>query len=147
MSMIETVKDEENAFLSRREITCTFKGLGGKLKKLEAIDIVSKHFKLEGKLVIPIELKNDTGIPNISGTFYIYEDEKLAKEHLKHAIFTRLEKARAPPEKKETKEEPKAEKAKEKEEPKAEKAKEKEEPKAEKAKEKEEPKAEKAKKS
>jgi len=142
MSMIDTIKDEENTFLSRREITCMFKGLGGKLKKLEAIDMVSKHFKLEGKVVIPIELKNDRGIPNISGTFFVYDDEKLAKEHLKPAILARLEKAKSPPEKKEEKsEEPKAEKVKE--EPKAEKVK--EEPKAEKVK--EEPKAEKAKKS
>jgi len=33
MSMIETVNDVENSFLSRREITCNFQGLGGKLKK------------------------------------------------------------------------------------------------------------------
>ncbi|MFQ6025105.1 MAG: hypothetical protein ACE5JT_01115 [Nitrosopumilaceae archaeon] len=115
MSVIETIKDEENTLLSRREIICTFKGLGGKLKKLEAIDVVSKHFKLEGKVVIPIQLKNATGIPNISGTFYVYDDEVLAKEHLKPAIFSRLEKAKSPPQKKEEKvAETKAEKGKEK---------------------------------
>ena len=35
MSMIETVSDIENSFLSRREITCNFQGLGGKLKRKE----------------------------------------------------------------------------------------------------------------
>ncbi|WP_420888008.1 hypothetical protein [Candidatus Nitrosotenuis chungbukensis] len=33
MSMIETLSDVNNTFLSRREITCTFKGLGGKLQE------------------------------------------------------------------------------------------------------------------
>ncbi len=32
MSLIEAVSDVDNTFLSRREITCNFVGLGGKLK-------------------------------------------------------------------------------------------------------------------
>lgn len=101
MSMIETTRDVQNKLLLRREITCTFKGLGGKLKKLEAVDMIAKQFKLEGKVIVPITLKNETGRPMISGTFYIYDDEKLAKEHVKPAIFKRLEKAKAGGEKKE----------------------------------------------
>ena len=94
MSMVETIRDVKNNLLSRREITCTFKGLAGKLKKLEAIDMVSKQYKLDGKVIVPIMLKNDTGRPMISGTFYVYDDEKLAHAHLKPAIFKRLEKAK-----------------------------------------------------
>lgn len=101
MSMIETTRDVQNKLLLRREITCTFKGLGGKLKKLEAVDMIAKQFKLEGKVIVPITLKNETGRPMVSGTFYIYDDEKLAKEHVKPAIFKRLEKAKAGGEKKE----------------------------------------------
>jgi len=94
MSMIETTRDVQNKLLLRREITCTFKGLGGKLKKLEAVDMIAKQFKLEGKVIVPIMLKNDTGRPMISGTFYVYDDEKLAREHVKPAIFKRLDKAK-----------------------------------------------------
>lgn len=94
MSMIETKRDVQNKLLLRREITCTFKGLGGKLKKLEAVDMISKQFKLDGKIIVPIALKNETGRPIISGTFYIYDDEKLARAHVKPAIFKRLDKAR-----------------------------------------------------
>lgn len=131
MSMIETTRDVQNKLLSRREITCTFKGLGGKLKKLEAVDMIAKQFKLEGKVIVPIILKNDTGRPMISGTFYVYDDEKLAREHVKPAIFKRLDKAKggekkegeateaapaetkqAPAEKKEAKEEKKEKKEK-----------------------------------
>ncbi len=97
MSMIEVTHDKKNSLLSRREITCTFKGLSGRLKKLEAIDMITKQFNLEGKIVIPVLLKNQTGIPIVSGTFYVYDDESLAKKHLKIAIFKRLEKAKAGP--------------------------------------------------
>lgn len=97
MSMIEVTRDEKNLLLSRREITCTFKGLAGKLKKLEAADMIAKQFNLEGKIVIPVLLRNENGRPMVSGTFYVYEDENLAKKHLKVAIFKRLEKAKAGP--------------------------------------------------
>lgn len=123
MSMIETTRDVQNKLLSRREITCTFKGLGGRLKKLEAVDMIAKQFKLEGKVIVPIILKNETGRPMVSGTFYVYDDEKLAREHVKPAIFTRLDKAKGGGEKAEgeakeaapaeTKEAPAEKKAKE----------------------------------
>ena len=148
MSMIETTRDVQNKLLLRREITCTFKGLGGKLKKLEAVDMIAKQFKLEGKVIVPIMLKNDTGRPMISGTFYVYDDEKLAKAHVKPAIFKRLEKAKgggekaeeakeaAPaetkaPAEKEAKPEKKEEKAEKKEAPAEKKEKKKEEKKEE----------------
>ena len=92
--MIETRSDENNSFLSRREIICDFKGLGGKLKKLEAIEMITKEFKLDGKIVIPMKLQNYTGQPKITGIFYVYDDEKLAKEQVNPIIFARLDKAK-----------------------------------------------------
>ncbi len=112
MSIIETVSDVNNTFLSRRELTCNFAGLGGKLKKLESIDMITKQFKLDGKIVIPIKLQNHVGKPLITGTFYVYDDEKLAKEQVNPIIFSRLEKAKKPAEEK--KEEKPAEKKTEK---------------------------------
>jgi len=112
MSIIETVSDVNNTFLSRRELTCNFAGLGGKLKKLESIDMIIKQFKLDGKIVIPIKLQNHVGKPLITGTFYVYDDEKLAKEQVNPTIFSRLEKAKKPAEEK--KEEKPAEKKTEK---------------------------------
>jgi len=47
MSMIETLSDENNSFLSRREIICDFNRLGGKLKKLEAVEMITKELKLD----------------------------------------------------------------------------------------------------
>ena len=95
MSIIETVTDVSNSFLSRRELTCNFAGLGGKLKSLEAVDMVTKEFKLDGKVVIPMRLKTQVGKSLITGTFYVYDDEVLAKKHINPTIFSRIEKTKA----------------------------------------------------
>ena len=95
MSIIQTIADVDNTFLSRREITCNFAGLGGKLKTLEAADMITKEFKLDGKVVIPINLKTQVGKSLVTGTFYVYNDEALAKKHVNPTIFSRLEKIKA----------------------------------------------------
>ena len=95
MSIIETIADVNNAFLSRRELTCNFAGLGGKLKSIEATDMITKEFKLDGKVVIPMRLKTQVGKSLITGTFYVYDDEGLAKKHVNPTIFSRLEKSKA----------------------------------------------------
>ena len=95
MSIIETVSDVNNTFLSRRELTCNFAGLAGKLKKLEAVDMITKEFKLDGKVVIPMRLQTHVGKPIVTGTFFVYEDEGLAKKHVNPTIFSRLEKSKA----------------------------------------------------
>jgi ribosomal protein S24E len=92
MSIIETITDVDNTFLSRRELTCNFAGLGGKLKSLEAADMVTKEFKLDGKVVIPMRLRTHVGQSHVTGTFYVYEDEGLAKKHVNPTIFSRIEK-------------------------------------------------------
>ena len=95
MSLIQTVSDVNNAFLSRRELTCDFPGLSGKLRSTEAIDMVTKEFKLDGKIVIPMRLKTNVGMLKVTGTFYVYDDEGLAKKHINPTIFSRLEKTKA----------------------------------------------------
>jgi ribosomal protein S24E len=104
MSIIETITDVSNSFLSRRELTCNFAGLGGKLKSLEAVDMITKEFKLDGKVVIPMRLRTQVGKSLITGTFYVYDDEGtfyvyddegLAKKHINPTIFSRLEKTKA----------------------------------------------------
>ena len=95
MSIIETITDVTNSFLCRRELTCNFAGLGGKLKSLEAADMISKEFKLDGKVIIPMRLKTQVGKSLVTGTFYVYDDEGLAKKHINPTIFSRLDKTKA----------------------------------------------------
>lgn len=95
MSAIETVSDVNNTFLARRELVCTFKGLSGRLKKLDAAEMVSKQFNLGSKVIIPISMRNHSGRTEVTGTFYVYDDEALAKKQVNSVIFARLEKAKA----------------------------------------------------
>ena len=95
MSLIQTLSDVNNTFLSRRELTCDFPGLSGKLKSMEAVDMVTKEFKLDGKIVVPMRLKTHVGMSKVTGIFYVYEDEGLAKKHINPTIFSRLEKTKA----------------------------------------------------
>ena len=95
MSMIEIVNDKTNSFLDRREITCNFKAVGGKLKQNEADDMIKKEFKLDGKTVVAVSMKNQTGRPNISATFYVFDDEKLARRQINPVIFERLDRKKA----------------------------------------------------
>ena len=94
MSIIKTITDVNNTFLSRRELICDFAGLGGKLQKLEAVNMITKEFKLDGKVVVPIRLQSHMGKVGVTGTFYVYDDEGLAKKHINPTIFSRLEKAK-----------------------------------------------------
>ena len=73
MSIIETVSDVNNTFLSRRELTCNFAGLGGKLKKLEAVDMITKEFNLTDKVIIPMRLRSHSGKSVTTGTFFVYD--------------------------------------------------------------------------
>ena len=95
MSTIETLSDVNNTFLSRRELTCDFPGSSGKLKSMEAVDMITKEFKLDGKVVIPMRLKTHVGMSKVTGIFYVYDDEGLAKKHINPTIFSRLDKAKA----------------------------------------------------
>lgn len=95
MSVVDKVSDTSNALLSRREITCDFAGLGGRLSRLDAMEMVSKEYGLDGKTVIPMRLRNHVGRPAITGLFYVYDDESLARKHVNPTIFARLEKSMA----------------------------------------------------
>jgi ribosomal protein S24E len=57
--------------------------------------MITKEFKLDGKFVIPMRLKTHVGKSLVTGTFYVYDDEELAKKHVNSTIFSRLEKAKA----------------------------------------------------
>ena len=57
--------------------------------------MVTKEFKLDGKVVIPMRLKTHVGKPLVTGIFYVYEDEALAKKHINPTIISRLDKAKA----------------------------------------------------
>ena len=113
MPTITTTNDVRNEFLSRREIVCDFEGSAGTLRKLDAVDAVTKEHSLEGKLVIPVRLQNHVGKSHTTGTFFVYDDESLAKKHIDPSVLARIDKLRdaAKAESTKPKEEPVAETA------------------------------------
>ena len=42
-----------------------------------------------------MRLKTHVGMSKVTGTFYVYDDEGLAKKHINPTIFSRLDKAKA----------------------------------------------------
>ena len=90
MSEIVTLEDKTNALLKRREVRCLFKGQAGKLSRNDAVNLLTGQLKLDKKFVIPVTLKCETGKTDVKGTFYVYDDESLAKKHLPKYSFLRL---------------------------------------------------------
>jgi len=90
LSEIVTLEDKTNALLKRREVMCLFKGQAGKLSRNDAVSLLTEQLKLDKKFVIPITLKCETGKTDVKGTFYVYDDESMAKKHLPKYVFLRL---------------------------------------------------------
>jgi len=84
------LEDKTNGLLKRRELKCLFKGFAGKLTRKEAAEMLATELKLDKKFVIPISLEGETGMNDINCTFYVYDDENLAKRHLPKYIFMRM---------------------------------------------------------
>ncbi len=90
MAEVELVKldDRNNMLLERRELTVLLKNVAGRIKKSEAAALVAKqHFT--GKAVLPISMTCVKGKIDVLATFYVYEDEKTAKDHLPRYITLR----------------------------------------------------------
>lgn len=104
-----TLEDKTNALLKRREVSCLFKGQAGKLTRNDAAKLLAEQLKLDKKFVLPVTLKCETGRADVKGTFYVYDDENLAKKHLPKYVFLRL---LSKEERKKLAEEAKAKKAK-----------------------------------
>lgn len=124
---IVTLEDKTNELLRRREVRCVFKGSAGKLGRKDAVQMLSKELKLDKKLVIPVNLQCETGRKDVRCTFYVYDDENLARKHLPKYLFMRLlteEERKAAKEAEKPKQKPaeEAPSAKAKEEPKEEKS-------------------------
>ena len=101
----------ENGFMRREEIHCEFTNLGGKLTRTQAKEMVAKELKKDIESIISIKLQTHVGKTLLTGLFYIYDDQELAKKHVNPSIFKRIEKAKSKLEEKEGKDEKPVEKS------------------------------------
>lgn len=90
MLALEIQSDFENMLLRRREISALVRGLSGKLTRQAAVDLLATQAKVDGKQVHVISLQPRAGTPDLSGVFYVYEDEKDAQRQLPKYLRVRL---------------------------------------------------------
>jgi small subunit ribosomal protein S24e len=76
------LEERNNALLNRREIKSLLKNSAGKIKRVDAADIIAKQLNVDRKLTIPINMKCETGKSDIYATMYIYNNEEDVKKHL-----------------------------------------------------------------
>ena len=90
LAAVELVKldDRDNLLLERRELTVLLKNMAGRIKKSEAAALVAKeHYA--GKTVLPISMTCLKGKSDVLATFYVYNEEIAAKDHLPRYITLR----------------------------------------------------------
>ena len=76
------LEERKNALLNRREVKTLFKNSAGKIKRIDAADMIAKQLNADRNLTIPINMKCETGKSDIYATMYIYDNEEEVKKHL-----------------------------------------------------------------
>ena len=69
------LEDRTNSLLNRREIRVLFRGAAGKINKNEAAEKIAKQLNVNRKQVVPINLRCQTGMTDVHGILYVYDDE------------------------------------------------------------------------
>jgi len=76
------LEERDNTLLGRREIRSVFKNAAGRVKRVDAVDMVAKQLNVDRKAIIPINMKCETGKSDIYATMYIYNSDEDAKKQL-----------------------------------------------------------------
>lgn len=72
---VAMLEDRTNSLLNRREIRVLFRGAAGKINKNEAAEKIAKQLNVNRKQVVPINLRCQTGMTDVHGILYVYDDE------------------------------------------------------------------------
>ena len=78
----ELLQQQENKFLSRREVTAKFTDIKGNLKRDTAANMIAQQLNVSNANVFPIKITFDAGKDSAKGIFYVYSDVELAKKQL-----------------------------------------------------------------
>ena len=76
------LEDRRNSLLNRREIKVLFRGAAGKINRNEAAEKIANQLKVNKKQVVPINLRCQTGMTDVHGILYVYDDEDEATRQL-----------------------------------------------------------------
>jgi small subunit ribosomal protein S24e len=76
------LEEHNNALLNRREIKTLFKNSAGRVKRVDAANIIANQLNVDRNVIIPINMKCETGKSDIYATMYIYNNEEDVKKQL-----------------------------------------------------------------
>jgi small subunit ribosomal protein S24e len=76
------LEDHRNSLLNRREVRVIFRGAAGKITRNDAAERIANQLNVSKKQVVPINLGCQTGMTDVKGTLYIYDDENEAAKQL-----------------------------------------------------------------
>ena len=79
---VAMLEDRRNSLLNRREIKVLFRGAAGKINRNEAAEKIANQLKVNKKQVVPINLRCQTGMTDVHGMLYVYDDENEATRQL-----------------------------------------------------------------
>ena len=79
---VAMLEDRTNSLLNRREIRVLFRGAAGKINRNEAAEKIAKQLNVNKKQVVPINLRCQTGMTDVRGILYVYDDENEAARQL-----------------------------------------------------------------
>jgi small subunit ribosomal protein S24e len=79
---VAMLEDRRNSLLNRREVKVIFRGAAGKLNRNDAAERIANQLNVNKKQVVPINLRCQTGMTDVHGMLYVYDDENEAAKQL-----------------------------------------------------------------
>ncbi len=79
---VAMLEDRRNSLLNRREVKVIFRGAAGKLSRSDAAERIANQLNVDKKQVVPINLRCQTGMTDVHGTVYVYDNEQEAPKQL-----------------------------------------------------------------
>ena len=79
---VAMLEDRKNSLLNRREVKVIFRGAAGKINRNDATEKIANQLNVNKKQVVPINLRCQTGMTDVQGTLYVYDDENESARQL-----------------------------------------------------------------
>jgi small subunit ribosomal protein S24e len=79
---VAMLEDRKNSLLNRREVKVLFRGAAGKINRIDAAEKIANQLNVNKKQVVLINLRCQTGMTDVHGILYVYDDENEASRQL-----------------------------------------------------------------
>jgi small subunit ribosomal protein S24e len=79
---VAMLEDRRNSLLNRRELKVLFRGAAGKINRNDASEKIANQLNVKKEQVVPINLRCQTGMTDVHGILYVYDDENEAARQL-----------------------------------------------------------------